>query len=115
MIFAGVGGVFLLVLGVLFWTNPALGFEQTGHRAEQLPAVMADRYFAFALIGVFAALYGDPNVVMIFFAACAVMAFVDALIYRRAGQAIAKHVIAGVLSLVALAVTCAASLTEGAA
>ncbi len=115
LIFAGIGAVFLLLLGYLFWTKPEFGLAQTGHHKENLPSVMADRYLAFALIGVFAALYQDLYVILAFFAACSVMAFVDALIYSRAKQNTAKHLIAGVLSMVAFAVTVVAKLTEGAA
>ncbi len=115
MICAGIGGAFLLLLGCLFWANPALGLKQTGHHAEQLPRVMADRYLAFALIGVFAAFYQDLNVMLAFFAACAVMAFVDARIYHRAQKGVSKHLIAGALSVVAFAVTFVARITEGAA
>jgi hypothetical protein len=115
LIFAGIGGAFLLLLGYLFWAKPEFGLAQTGHHEENLLSVMADRYLAFALIGVFAAVYQDLNVVLVFFAACALMAFVDARIYARARQDTSKHLIAGALSVVAFAVTAVARMTEGAA
>ncbi len=115
LIFAGIGGAFLLLLGVLFWTAPERGLAQTGHHEENLPSVMADRYLAFALIGFFAALYQDLNVIMVFFAACALMAFWDVRIYARADRNTTKHLIAGALSVFAFAVTALARMNEGAA
>jgi uncharacterized membrane-anchored protein len=115
LIFTGIGGAFLLLLGYLFWTNPKLGLEQTGHHAENLPSVMADRYFAFALLGLFAVIYQDLNVILAFFAACTLMAFMDARIYHLAEKKTIKHLMAGALSVVAFAVTVLAKLTEGAA
>ena len=111
------GGVTLLILALLawaFWTDPAKGLEQTTHRLEKLPTVMADRYTAFAVLALVFTIYGDLNVLIALFAVCAFMGFADGLIYARAGHPHMKHTISGVLSSVALAIATAARVTEGA-
>ena len=111
------GGVTVLILALLawaFWTDPAKGLEQTTHRLEKLPTVMADRYTAFAVLALVFTIYGDLNVLIALFAVCAFMGFADGLIYARAGHPHMKHTISGVLSSVALAIATAARVTEGA-
>ncbi|MFV1877369.1 hypothetical protein [Nioella sp.] len=111
------GGVTVLILALLawaFWTDPAKGLEQTTHRLEKLPLVMADRYTAFAVLALVFTIYGDLNVLIALFAVCAFMGFADGLIYARAGHPHMKHTISGVLSSVALAIATAARVTEGA-
>jgi hypothetical protein len=111
------GGVTVLILALLawaFWTDPDKGLEQTTHRLEKLPTVMADRYTAFAVLALVFTIYGDLNVLIALFAVCAFMGFADGLIYARAGHPHMKHTISGVLSSVALAIATAARVTEGA-
>ena len=103
--------VTVAILGVLafaFWSNPARGLQQTTHRVQQLPLVMADRYTAFALMAVAILVFGDLRLTAAFFAVCAFMGFADGLIYARAGHPHMKHTLSGVLSVVALGVTLAA-------
>jgi hypothetical protein len=111
------GGVTVVILALLawaFWTDPDKGLEQTTHRLEKLPLVMADRYTAFAVLALVFTIYGDLNVLIALFAVCAFMGFADGLIYARAGHPHMKHTISGVLSSVALAIATAARVTEGA-
>ncbi len=111
------GGITVLILAALawaFWSDPDRGLEQTTHRLEKLPSVMADRYTAFAFLALVFTIYGDLNVLIALFAVCAFMGFADGLIYARAGYPHMKHTISGVLSSVALAVAIVARLTEGA-
>ena len=111
------GGVTVLILALLawaFWTDPDKGLEQTTHRLEKLPLVMADRYTAFAVLALVFTIYGDLNVLIALFAVCAFMGFADGLIYARAGHPHIKHTTSGVLSTVALAIATAARVTEGA-
>lgn len=111
------GGVTVLILAALawaFWSDPQRGLEQTTHRLEKLPLVMADRYTAFAVLALVFTLYGDLNVLIALFAVCAFMGFADGLIYARAGHPHMKHTISGVLSTVALGIATAARVTEGA-
>ncbi len=82
----------------LFWTDPARGLAETTHRVEMLPRVMADRYTAFAVLGLFLTLYGDFRVLAVFFAVCAFMGFADGALYARAGHPHMKHTTSGVLS-----------------
>lgn len=109
------GGLTMLTLGMLawlFWTDPARGLAQTTHRVEMLPRVLADRYTAFAILGLVFALYGDPLVLAAFFAVCALMGFADGWLYARAGHPHMKHTISGVASVVALAISLAALMFE---
>lgn len=109
----GIAVLLLAGMAFLFWTNPAAGLRQTTHRPEQLPLVMADRYTAFAVMGVGAMLFGSLPVIAVFFLSCAIMGLADAAIYARAGFSWAKHVAAGGLSLVALAFTLLALMGQG--
>ena len=105
------GGVTVLILALLawaFWTDPDKGLEQTTHRLEKLPLVMADRYTAFAVLALVFTIYGDLNVLIALFAVCAFMGFADAVIYARVGKPIAKHVAAGTAASLVVAVATAA-------
>ena len=107
------GGVTVLILTLLawaFWTDPDKGLEQTTHRLEKLPYVMADRYTAFAFLALVFTIYGDLNVLIALFAVCAFMGFADGLIYARAGHPHWKHTVSGILSMVASGVAVAARL-----
>ena len=99
-------------LAFAFWSNPARGLVQTTHRVELLPLVMADRYTAFALLGLSVLVFGDLRMTAAFFAVCAFMGFADGVIYARAGHPHMKHTFSGVLSVVALGVTLAALIVE---
>ena len=99
-------------LAIAFWSNPARGLVQTTHRVELLPLVMADRYTAFALLGLAVLVFGDLRMTASFFAVCAFMGFADGVIYARAGHPHMKHTFSGVLSVVALCVTLAALVVE---
>lgn len=102
----------LTLLAYAFWTDPDKGLAQTTHRLEKLPLVMADRYTAFAILALAFTLYGDLNVLILFFAICAFMGFADGLIYARAGHPHWKHTTSGLLSVLALIVAAAARLSS---
>ena len=107
------GAIAFLVLAGLayaFWSDPEKGLRQTRHRREQLPLVMADRYTAFAILAAVLTVYGDLNILILFFAICAFMGFTDARIYARAGFPHGTHTAAGALSLAALGIAVAARL-----
>ncbi|WP_101068276.1 hypothetical protein [Roseovarius salinarum] len=110
---AGIGAAVMAVLALLFWRDPAQAMRLTTHRAEALPQVMVDRYAAFGVLAVGAALSGDPVVIAWLFSAFALMGFADAWIYARAGYAFAKHLAAGVAALVVVAVALAGRAGEG--
>lgn len=91
-----VTGIFLFILGVVFVLSPARGFAMTKHRAENLPAIMAGRYFFMVLIAVGVALTGSLTQLAFVFLCLAGVAFFDAAVYARAKTAIAPHLAAGV-------------------
>ncbi len=89
-------GIFLFILGVIFVIAPERGFTLTKHRAENLPAIMAGRYFFMVLIAVGVALTGSLTQLAFVFLCLAGVAFFDAAIYARAKTAVAPHMAAGV-------------------
>jgi hypothetical protein len=110
------GAITFLILGGLsyaFWSNPEKGLRQTTHRLENLPLVMADRYAAFAILAAFLTLYGDLNILILFFAVCAFMGFADGRIYARAGHPHWKHTGSGILSVVAAIIALMARFSAG--
>lgn len=107
---SGAGVLVTGALAALFLRDPVAGMVATGHRAEQLPQVMANRYVAMLVLALGASLYGDLKAIALLFAAFSYMAFHDAWIYARAGQAVGKHIGAGVAALIVVLV---ASLAMG--
>lgn len=107
---SGAGVLVTGVLAALFLRDPVAGMVATTHRAAQLPQVMANRYVAMLILTIGATVYGDFKVIALLFAAFAYMAFHDAWIYARAGQAVAKHIGAGIAALIVVVV---ASLAIG--
>jgi len=103
---AGLWAVLMGGLAALYAVNPVLGLAKTAHHGEDLPKVMGDRYLAFAVLALGAALHGDPDVIAFLFAVFALMGLADAAIYARAGKPFRPHLAAGAvsagLSLVAL-------------
>jgi hypothetical protein len=89
-------------LAFLFWTDPARGLRETTHRAEKLPYVLADRYTAFAVLGVGMIFFGDYPIITVYFLAGAIMGLSDGAIYARAGHPHIKHTTSGVLSVLAM-------------
>jgi len=103
--------VILALLAYAFWSDPDKGLTQTTHRLEKLPLIMADRYTAFAILALAFTLYGDLNILILFFGICAFMGFADGLIYARAGHPHWKHTASGILSVVAAIIAAAARLS----
>jgi hypothetical protein len=112
---AVIGALLPAYIGALFALSPVRALPQATHRLEQLPLVMVDRYAAFALFALAAALSGDMRIVAVTFAILAVPGFGDAIIYARAGYSYQKHLAAGIGALVVSALALVAAATNGAA
>ena len=97
-------GAFLMLLGVLFLFAPARGLAATKHRAENLPTIMAGRYFFMVLIAVGIALTGTLQQLGLVFLGLAGVAFFDAAVYANAKTATGSHLIAGVGALIVAAI-----------
>ena len=93
-------GGFLALLGVLFAVSPARGLAATKHRAENLPTIMAGRYFFMVLVSIGVALTGTLQQLAFVFMGRAGGAVFDAATYARAKSAIAPHIAAGVGALI---------------
>ncbi|NQY95657.1 MAG: hypothetical protein HRT82_00725 [Henriciella sp.] len=89
-------GIFLFLLGTVFMLSPKQGFAMTKHRAENLPTIMAGRYFFMVLIAVGVALTGSLVQLAFVFLCLAGVAFFDAAVYARAKTKVAPHLAAGV-------------------
>lgn len=100
-------------LALVFLYSPTFGMAQAQHRAEQLPVVMTDRYFAFMALAFGAAVYRDLAVTAFLFAVFAAVSFADALIYRRVGTAYWKHFAAGLAAALVAGVALAARSATG--
>ncbi len=90
----------LLGLGFLFHFAPKDGLKLTRHHAEDLPAVMAGRYFFFAFVIVAVAWEGSPILLLAVFCALSGVAFLDAATYRSRGKTFWPHLAAGIAALV---------------
>jgi len=115
ILLCAVGALVTARLSWIFFQDPEAGLLDTTHRAEQLPQVMTDRYVAMTFLAIAAAIYGDPLVIVVLFISFSFMGFADALIYRRAGHPIVKHVAAGAAALIVVVVALFAHLKNGAA
>jgi len=93
-------GVFLFLLGAVFMLSPAKGFAMTKHRAENLPTIMAGRYFFMVLIAVGVALTGSLHQLAFVFLGLAGVAFFDAAVYARAKTTVAPHLAAGIGAII---------------
>jgi len=91
-----VTGGFLALLGVIFAISPQRGLAATKHRAENLPTIMAGRYFFMVLVAVGVALTGTMQQLAYVFLGLAGVAFFDAATYARAKTPILPHIIAGI-------------------
>ncbi len=90
--------VVVFALGVYFLIAPERAMAFATHRREDLPLVMAGRYFAMAAIMAGALYDGRPAVIAFVFAVMGFSALFDALIYRRQGKPYIKHVFSAILS-----------------
>lgn len=115
LVLSGFGVVTTGYLAAIFLRNPQDGLLKTTHHAENLPAVMTDRYIAMTALAAGATYYGDFKVIAFLFATFAFMGFADAVIYKRAGKPISKHVTAGVAAMIVVIVALLAQFTNGAA
>lgn len=90
----------VLILGLLFMFAPDRGMAFATHHPENLPSVMANRYFTNAALMIGALLYGKPVIIAFVFIATGYGAAHDAVIYARAGQPYKKHILPAVLSTI---------------
>ena len=96
---AVIGAVFLFVLGALFLFAPSKGLAATKHHGEDLPTIMAGRYFFFAFAIAIICWKGSIELVGWLFAGFAALAFFDAATYAARKKAVAPHLLAGLASL----------------
>ncbi len=101
---ASLGVVWTAALGAIYVRNPSRALVITTHHLEDLPKVMAGRYFAMMLLALGAVLYGDFTVIAYLFAVFSFLGFADAWIYHRAGKRFALHLSAGVMAIIVAAV-----------
>ena len=95
----------LVYMAFLYWRDPQNGLEQTTHRLESLPLVLANRYTAFAILGAAILLRGDLTLLAVFFAVSALMGLADGWNYARSSLPHIKHTMSGVLAIIALIIT----------
>lgn len=95
---------FLMLLGLVFTFAPARGLAMTKHRAENLPSIMAGRYFFMVLVAVGIALTGTLQQLGFVFLGLAGVAFFDAAVYAHAKTATASHLTAGIGALIVAAI-----------
>ena len=93
-------GAFLALLGVLFAVSPKLGLAVTKHRAENLPTIMAGRYFFMVFVAVGIGMSGTLQQIAYVFMGLAAVAFFDAATYARARTAVVPHIAAGIGALI---------------
>lgn len=91
---------FLFLLGAVFTLSPAKGLAMTKHRAENLPTIMAGRYFFMVLVALGIALTGTLQQLGFVFLGLAGVAFFDAAVYARAKTAVAPHLAAGIGAII---------------
>ena len=97
-------GGFLALLGVMFAVAPNAGLKATKHRAENLPTIMAGRYFFMVFIAVGVALTGTLQQLAYVFMGLAAVAFFDAATYARAKTAVSSHIVAGIGAVIVAAI-----------
>ena len=95
---------FLMLLGLVFSFAPSRGLAMTKHRADQLPSIMAGRYFFMVLVAVGVALTGTMQQPGFVFLGLAGVAFFDAAVYARAKTATGSHLVAGIGALIVTAI-----------
>ncbi|MEL6857033.1 MAG: hypothetical protein AAFO74_01525 [Pseudomonadota bacterium] len=91
---------FLALLGILFAVAPKLGLQATKHRAENLPTIMAGRYFFFVFVVAGIVMTGTLQQIAFVFMGLAAVAFFDAATYARAKSAVLPHIGAGIGALI---------------
>ena len=97
---AYITAAFLVLLGVVFAISPSRGLAMTKHRAENLPTIMAGRYFFMVFVAVGIAMTGTLQQLAFVFMGLAGVAFFDAATYARAKTAVMPHILAGIGALV---------------
>ena len=97
---AMITGGFLALLGIVFAVSPSRGLAMTKHRAENLPTIMAGRYFFMVLVAVGVALTGTLQQLAYVFMGLAGVAFFDAATYARAKTPVMPHIGAGIGALI---------------
>ena len=97
-------GGFLLLLGLVFLFAPQRGLAMTEHRADNLPTIMAGRYFFMTMIALAVAFGGTSQQTAFVFMGLAGVAFFDAAVYAKAKTTVTPHILAGVGALIVAAI-----------
>lgn len=97
---AYITGGFLALLGILFAVSPRRGLAATKHREENLPTIMAGRYFFMVFVAVGIAMTGTLQQLAFVFMGLAGVAFFDAATYARANTSVMPHISAGLGALI---------------
>ena len=105
----------VVYLAWAFWSDSEAGLAFATHRAEQLPRVMVNRYFVIFMFMGGALVSRDPLWIAYAFAVNGIAPLWDAMIYRKAGQPFAKHLVPAALSAVVVGWACYIWQTGGAA
>lgn len=101
---AVIGAVGMLALGALFLFSPSKGLLATKHHGEDLPTIMAGRYFFFAFVMIAVAKLGSSLLLALVFVGFSGVAFFDAATYSVRGKPVMPHLLAGLAALIVPAV-----------
>lgn len=101
------------VIACICLFNPAAGMAKLGHEVEQLPNVMLGRYIAIFGFSLFAAYYADFIVLLAWLTAAGFMAFFDAVLYARQSKPYGTHLVAGILTFIAIILVIATISSNG--
>lgn len=104
LLIAGLAAAFLFFLGLTFLFAPAAGLKMTKHTAEDLPTIMAGRYFFFVFALAAVMWKGSPELLAVIFLGLAGVAFFDAAVYASKSKDVRPHLAAGVLALIVPAI-----------
>jgi len=88
----------LLMIGLVFITNPEKGFQLSGHEQASLPAVMGGRYVGLALIIGGLMWMQDYKALALAFGIGAGFGFFDAYVTQKVGGVAKGHLLAGLVS-----------------
>ena len=102
--FALFGAAFLLALGLVFLFAPSKGLALTKHHAEDLPTIMAGRYFCLASLTAIVALKGSAELLAGAFFVLSALAFFDAAVYATRKKNVVPHLLAGAFTLIVPAI-----------
>jgi len=99
-----IGAAFLFVLGIVFLLAPSKGLAATKHHAEDLPTIMAGRYFCLSALTAIIALKGSAELLAGAFFILSALAFFDAATYASRKKKVMPHLLAGAFALIVPAI-----------